>query len=182
MFGKYADIPTAPTATANWTYDVSTHDLLATTGSMVHGTIKYRSRYKKAGAGSYGSWSSYSTTVPQATNAGTYQVQWNVADGDIESGYIKNPAGTYTGTYTITVAQAPNAFVTHPTPIEGLVYTGNPQPFVNAGSVQHGSVKYTLGGTVGLDLAIPQATDIGTYTVNYVMDGGDNYESDFSQN
>ena len=65
--------------------------------------------------------------------------------------------------------------VTAPTAITGLVYNGQPQPLINAGSTTGGTMMYKLDdGEWGT--SIPQATKIGNHYVSYKVVGNDEYE------
>ena len=82
-----------------------------------------------------------------------------------------------TSNYTIAKAAFPaDATVVAPTAKEGLVYNGKLQDLIDEGSTTFGSMLYKVGdGEFGT--AVPQAMDVGSYTVSYYADGGRNYES-----
>lgn len=65
--------------------------------------------------------------------------------------------------------------VTPPTPKTGMVYSGEEQELVSAGTTSGGTMKYSLSedGTYTED--IPTGEDAGTYTVYYRVDGDDTY-------
>ena len=66
--------------------------------------------------------------------------------------------------------------VTAPTPVEGLVETGEEQALVKAGITTGGTLKYSLEKKGTYTEAIPTGKAAGTYTVWYRVDGDDNYE------
>ncbi len=70
---------------------------------------------------------------------------------------------------------APATYVTEPTPISGLVYTGKPQALINGGSSNEGTVVYRLGDSGEFSTIIPTATDVGTYTVQYKILGDESH-------
>ena len=62
------------------------------------------------------------------------------------------------------------AGVTAPTAKENLVYNGEAQQLVNAGTAEGGEMQYSLDGT-SYSTAVPTATDAGQYTVYYKVVG-----------
>ena len=63
---KVASVKTPPTAASDLVFDGNAHPLLSTSGEAQNGTMKYR----------LGSSGSFSTTIPSATAAGTYTVEY----------------------------------------------------------------------------------------------------------
>ncbi len=179
--------PTQPTLNANVTYDGSSHAILSAPSISNGGVVKYCYRFRRYSYGSNGqggweSWSDYSDwytyeSLPKAINAGQYTVKAKAFASE-GSGYTDSNENT-SGTFTI--GQASNEFTVHPTAIEGIVYDGNSHQLVTAGAVAHGRMMYSIAGVVNIHEEIPEAILPGTYTVNYFMDGGYNYASDFSQ-
>ena len=157
-----ASVTTAPTAKTGLTYDGSAKALV-NAGVASNGTMYYR-------IGTSGTWS---TSVPTATNAGTYTVQY----------YAKGTGGASdsgTGSVQVTIAKA-NPSVTAPTAKSGLKYTGSAQALVNAGSTTGGTMQYKVGnGSWGT--SIPTGTDVGTYTVYYQVVGNTNYNGNSGSN
>ena len=80
--------------------------------------------------------------------------------------------GTATATFTI-AKLAPE--VTAPTAIDGLVYNGEAQALVKAGSTTGGTLKYSLDGKKWSN-SIPKKANAGTYDVYYMVEGDDEYE------
>ena len=156
-----ASVTTAPTAKTGLTYNGSAKALV-NAGVASNGTMYY-----KVGSGSW------STSIPTATNAGTYTVQY----------YAKGTGGASdsgTGSVQVTIAKA-NPSVTAPTAKSGLKYTGSAQALVNAGSTTGGTMQYKVGsGSWGT--SIPTGTDVGTYTVYYQVVGNTNYNGNSGSN
>ncbi len=74
-----------------------------------------------------------------------------------------------------TIAKATPA-VTAPTAVENLTYNGSAQALVNAGNTDFGTLLYSLDGQNYYD-EIPTATDAGTYTIYYKVEGSDNWDA-----
>ena len=123
---------------------------LVTAGESADGTLQYK-------LGADGEWSE---NIPIATNAGEYVVYFRLKGDknhiDIESNL---------SVVNVTIAKAA-ATVTAPTAKTELVYNGNAQALVSAGSVSDATLEYKLGdGEWGAD--VPAATNAGEYTVYY---------------
>lgn len=84
--------------------------------------------------------------------------------------------GNYTGTAstTFTINKA-TPVVTVPT-AKDLTYSGQAQTLVNAGSTTGGTIQYSTLENGTYSTNIPEATDVGTYTVWYKVVGGSNYQ------
>lgn len=126
-----------------------------------NGSVTYT--YEKRSADG-NNWSTYSGTP---TDAGTYRATATIAETD-------NYKGATTNTKEFTISKA-NPVVTAPT-VEELTYTGQPQDLVNAGRTTGGTMLYSLNGTDWQD-TVPTATNAGTYTVHYKVEGNNNYNS-----
>ncbi|GJG28441.1 hypothetical protein PRRU23_21410 [Segatella bryantii] len=74
-----------------------------------------------------------------------------------------------------TIAKATPA-VTAPTAVENLTYNGSAQALVNAGNTDFGTLLYSLDGQ-NYSEDIPTATDAGTYTIYYKVEGSDNWDA-----
>ena len=96
------------------------------------------------------------------TDAGEYAVTVSGAG---------NYVGTVSGTFVIDKA---DAVVTAPTAVTGLVYSGEAQSLVSAGSTTGGELQYSLDGT-DYGTAVPTGTVAGSYTVFYKVVGDDNF-------
>ncbi|MDE6492519.1 MAG: hypothetical protein K2L37_05175, partial [Lactobacillus sp.] len=142
---------TAPTA-KTLTYNKNAQALV-NAGSTTGGTLQYKL--------DNGSWQ---TTIPTATNAGTYTVYYKVV-GNNEYFDVAEKS------VSVTIAKATPS-VTAPT-AKTLTYNKSAQSLVNAGSTDVGTLKYKEGnGTYSIN--IPMKTDAGTYTVYYKVDDLDN--------
>ncbi len=85
--------------------------------------------------------------------------------------------GNYTGTAskTFTIGKAAAAITKAPAAIDGLVYSGEAQALVEAGTVSAGTMVYSTTLTGTFSETIPTGTNAGTYTVYYMVNGNDNY-------
>ena len=157
-----ASVTKAPTAKTSLTYNGSAQALV-NAGTASNGTMQYR-------IGTSGTWS---TSIPTATNAGSYTVQY----------YAKGTGGASdsgTGSVQVTITKA-NPTVTAPTAKSGLKYTGSAQALVNAGSTTGGTMQYKVGsGSWGT--SIPTATEVGSYTVYYRVEANTNYNGNNGSN
>lgn len=122
---------------------------------------------------------SYSTTIPQGTNAGTYYVWYKVS---ADANHIDSVAASL----DVTISKA-NPTVTPPTAKTGLKYDSTAQALVNAGSVQGGTMNYALGDnattapTSEYSTTIPTGTNEGAYYVWYKVIGNSNYNDTTAQ-
>ncbi len=153
---------TAPTAKTNLVYTGSAQELI-NAGTTTGGTLQY-----KLDNGTYG------TSIPTATNVGTYTVYYKVVGND-----EFNDVAEQSITVTISEASTPTPGTkTDPTVIaptaKTLTYTGSAQALINAGSTTGGTLQYKLdNGNYGT--SIPEATNVGTYTVYYKVVGNEEY-------
>ena len=153
-----AVLTTKPTAVANLVYTGDALNLI-TAGVVDGGTMQYK-------LGVDGIWSS---EIPTATNAGEYIVYYKVLGDDSHSDLIDNEKQQL----TVTIAKA-DAQVTAPTAKTGLMYNGESQALIVAGSAIGATIEYKLGdGEWTTD--IPTATDAGEYTVIYRAVSAANY-------
>ena len=82
---------------------------------------------------------------------------------------------TYSGTKRVkSVSYFIVPVVTAPTPKLGMIYTGEPQELVNAGSTTGGTLQYKVNEGEW-STTVPSATNAGTYAVYYRVAGDDNY-------
>ena len=137
---------TKPTAAKNLVYTGA--DLtLAVAGEVVGGELRYSLDKEK-----------WSANLPTAKNAGEYTVYYKIEPD-------ANHTGAADGSFKVVIAKAA-ASVTAPTAKTGLVYNGNAQALVSAGSVSDATLEYKLGdGEWSAD--VPAATNAGEYTVYY---------------
>ena len=146
-------IATAPTVKTGLVYNGSAQALM-NAGTATNGTMQYSS-----------DGTTFSTIIPTATNAGSYDV-WYMVKGN--TGYNDVAAAKLT-------AIIAKATPTVTAPIgKTLNYTGAALALVNAGSTTGGTLEYSLDGTT-YSTAIPSATNVGTYTVYYRVVGNANY-------
>ena len=150
----------AATVTANSrTYDGTEKPLVTVTGEATGGTMQYA-----LGTATEAT-QAYTTSIPAKTDAGTYTVYYKVV-GDA------NHNGTEAASVSVTIAKA-SAAATAPT-TKNLTFTGEAQELVEAGSAQGGTMQYSLDGTT-YSATVLSATDSGTYTVYYKVEGDANH-------
>lgn len=137
---KVAPTYTAPTA-KTLTYSRASQALL-NAGSTSDGTIQYSSNN-----------STWSTTIPTQTNAGTYTVYWRL-NGDSNHNSIESTA------ISVTIAKQTPVLNVSPTIRTGLTYTSSAQNLLQGGSMKHSSTNSTsVTGT----FAYQQETNAGSY-------------------
>ncbi len=115
--------------------------------------------YKAKGAGD----DTYSATVPTAAGEYTLLAKFAATDNyrEVQS------------TADFTIAQAASGIDSAPQ-AQKLVYTGAAQELVTAGTASGGELQYSLDG-VNYSAAIPTATEVGSYTVYYILSGDANH-------
>jgi len=145
----------APTPVAGLVYSGSAQALI-NAGSATGGTIEYSLDNV-----------SYSTSIPEATDAGNYTVYYKVT-GDA------NHLDLAASSVNAAIVKADSVLNTAPTG-KSLDHTGNPQDLVTAGSATGGILKYKLGDDGTYSESIPQATASGTYKVYYKVEETTNY-------
>ena len=144
---------TAPTA-KSLVYSGSAQDLL-NAGSTNHGTIQYSA-----------DGSTWSTSIPQGTNADDYTPQWKLI-GD------SNHSDIAATTINVSIAKA-NPIYTAPIAKSGLVYNATGQDLLNAGSTSDGTISYSEDDK-NWSSSIPQGTNAGDYTVYWKLTGDSNH-------
>ena len=143
-----ASVSAAPSAN-NLTY-TGTEQALVSAGTAVGGTMAYSLDNNV-----------WSTTVPTATNAGNYTVFYRVEGDDTHADYTPEY-----NSVAVSIDKINVAITTPPAIVSGLVYNGQLQTLITAGTSSHGEIEYRLNdGTYST--AIPQAEAIGVYTVYY---------------
>jgi len=75
---------------------------------------------------------------------------------------------------TVAVGKA-DSTVTAPTVINGLIYSGEAQALITAGSAEGGIMQYRLGENGSWSAAIPTGTDVGSYVIYYKVAGDANH-------
>ena len=106
----------------------------------------------------------WSTTVPQGTNAGSYTTYWRIIGDSNHNDKAATTISTTIAKVTPTVT-APTARV--------LTYNTSAQNLVNAGSTNWGTLQYSLDNSTW-STSIPSATNFGSYTVYYRVVGDSN--------
>jgi len=149
-------IITAPTAIEGLVYDGEPHQLV-TAGTTENGTVVYS--LEEDGE--------YSAELPTVTNAGTYTV-WYYVQGN------ENYADTEKASVEVTVEKIDSELKTAPA-ANKLVYNGEAQKLVTAGTATGGTVVYAIEKDGVYTEEIPVGTDAGTYTVWYYVKGDVNH-------
>ena len=134
-------------------------------------------------------------TDPADANA---DVTWSIDDNPVNGSYTPDELGTHTlkceatkegysltKTVTIMVVDAASigaasitkadGSVTAPAAKTDLVYNGEAQALITAGSSTTGTIQYKLNNGE-YSTALPEATNAGTYTVSYKVVGDENHE------
>ncbi len=176
--GKNSSSATAPIA-ANKTYNGSAQTIAAG-GSASGGTIYYGLGSSTTSGPSSSSWS---TTLPSATNAGDYYI-WYKVTGDSNHNDV---AATYAAKATISKR---TVTPTAPTLTTGtLTYDGTDKTLANAGSTTAGGTMYYYVSTSSTtptfsistwEQSIDTKTDAGTYYIfwyDYVSDIANNNDT-----
>lgn len=149
-------------------------DFTGATGAQ--GTLIYTIQAQQTSSGTDVSYfsipnqSNASFAIAAGTPAGTYKITLRASVAG-NSGYN---SANIDKTYTLTVNKA-TPTVTAPTD-KGSIYNTALQDLINVGSTTGGTIKYSLDN-VNYSTEIPQATDVGNYTVYYRVDGDSNYNS-----
>ena len=114
-----------------------------------------------------GTWSwKAGQTITNAADTGTKTI---VFTPDDPANYL--PAE---GTVSVTISPVAPVY-TAPTAMDGLIYGGNAQALVNAGSTAHGKLLYSLSKDGAYSETVPTGTDAGEYTVWYKVAGDNNH-------
>lgn len=119
------------------------------------------------------------------TDAGTYTVTLSLNEDDAR--YYKLHTHDVTHTVTITKAQIPVESFTAPAAAAGLVYKGTEQELLSSAGTwnetgkEYGTFHYSVSFTAakaapeGYLPTAPKATDAGTYTIAWMIEGDDNH-------
>ena len=113
--------------------------------------------------------SAWSETLPQATNAGVYTIQYKlVREGKAD--YIAPE------TLVATIAKAPVTYIA-PVAYDTLVYNASAQTLIVAGQTNDGTMEYSLTPNVAesWNTALPQGLGAGTYNVSFRVIGDANH-------
>ncbi len=68
-----------------------------------------------------------------------------------------------------------SSFTQEPAAKTGLIANGQPQELVSAGIAEGGTVVYRIGDSGDFSVELPKATNAGTYTVQYMIDGDEDH-------
>ncbi len=109
----------------------------------------------------------FTANIPEVKEAGDYTV-WYKAVGD------QTHSDSAPGKVSVTIRPAPVAPV-QPNP-DALVYNGESQALVVAGTVEGGTLKYRLSGESEWSDDIPACVNAGDYTVWYMVEGDKNHK------
>ena len=163
-----ATVPfTPPTAKTNLSYTGNMQELI-NAGSV--DSVIGRMEYSLSETGIY------SETIPKEENAGSYSVYYKVAGTNANYDYSNAK-----GKVDVSIAKAEVSF-TVPTAKTGLVYKGEEQELINAGSVDSaiGRMEYSLSETGPYHPDIPKASAAGSHSVYYKV-VGTNANYDYSK-
>ena len=136
---------------------------LVRAGTAKNGTVLYK----------LGLDGNYSEDIPTARYAGKYVVYYKVV-GD------KNYNDVSENFLVVKIEKRASKLAVMPSAVKDLVYTGEEQFLVNAGAAENGTVLYKLGKDGEYSEKRPKATEPGTYTVYFMVQGDRNY-SDVSE-
>lgn len=135
-------------------YDGQPHSITVTVAKPEGTTIEYST------TGENDEWS---TTTPTFTNVGTYTVYWKVT----KTGYT-----AASGSDTVNITKAT---------LTGYSVTANPDATYDGEAHASATVTLPEGATISYTCnevkynAVPNFTDVGTYTVSYTVSAGNNY-------
>ena len=152
-----ATVSTPPTAIDGLEYTGAAQALLNNDGAAEGGTLNYSLDN-----------STWSSSIPTATNAGDYTVYYMVVGDASHADFTPTE-----NSIAVSIEKADVSY-TAPTAITGLMYNGEEQTLATAGSATGGEMQYKLGdGAWSADL--PTAEAIGDHTVYYKVAGDANH-------
>ena len=138
--------------------------------ASITGTDKtYNGKEQTGATGSHVSWTS---GTRKATNVGSYTAKAKPA---ANYAWSDGTTGEKSVTWKIKEAAATK---TNPTAKTGLVYNGNNQVLINAGSSSHGSFSYTLGSTTTTSASSITGKNAQQYTVTWKFTGDANHKDE----
>ena len=111
----------------------------------------------------------YAASRTPPTEAGTYSVSAYVELTVTHSAATSN-------TVEFSILPADSSVTAPPAAVQDLVYTGQLQALVTAGTADGGTMVYSLDGET-YTAELPTATDAGTYTVWYMVQGDKNHNN-----
>lgn len=153
-----ATVTAAPTAISGLIYNGSAQALLNNDGVAAGGTINYSLDN-----------STWSTSIPTATDADDYTVYYKVVGDASHTDYTPSP-----NTVAVTINKADAVITDVPAAVEGLVYTGAALTLIQAGEAAGGEMQYSLDNS-NWSTNLPTGTDASDYTVYYRVVGDANH-------
>ena len=154
--GKATPEVTAPTVVAGLAY-TGEAQALVTAGTTTGGTLLYSLDGQ-----------TWSENEPAGIEAGDYTVYYKVDGG-------ANYESVEAKTLAVTIGKAIAGLTAAPT-ANNRTYDGTEQPLVTAGTVSAGTLVYSTEENGTYAATIPVATNAGSYTVWYYVQGGNNYD------
>ncbi len=145
--------PVVVVKSANALYDDDPEPDDLVTGTTSGGTLQYSTDGE-----------TYTEEIPKAHEAGEYTVWYKVV-GD------NNYNDTEPKSIKVKIAHGFADVTVKPSAITDLVFSGEPQELITAGSGTNGEMQYSLDGE-NYSTEIPTGTAAGQYTVWYKMVGG----------
>lgn len=152
---------TAPTAITGLVYTGFAQNMI-NTGSSDDGIVKYSLSLDPG---------SFTTDIPQGTDAGTYNVYYMV-EGDATHSDL-GPSEDYK--VTVTIDKADSAVTQAPAAVDGLVYNESSLELVTAGTATGGEMQYSLTSGGDYSATLPTGINAGTYNVYYKVVGDSNH-------
>lgn len=148
-----------PAVEAGFKWDGKEHNLVKTAPSVNFGTVEYSLDQQN-----------WSESKPKAKDTGTYSVYYRVQGTDNWKGIASTKIGDVVVTGNDITATAPTA-------VNGLKYTGVAQNLIAAGTITEGegTMKYRLGTSGAWSTTLPQATNAGNYTVQWMVEAAEGY-------
>ena len=122
------------------------------------------------------------STLTTKNDVGTVKITVTIDEVDLNGdGKVEYNAYSRTDAITVTVKlKDPSSVTNAPAGIDGLVYDGNDQTLIAAGTADGGELQYKLdGGTYSA--ALPTAKNAGDYTVWYKVAGDADHEDSQEQ-
>ena len=108
----------------------------------------------------------YGTALPEATNVGVYEVFFRI-EGD------QNHNSVAPQSFSVEIVRADINYVA-PRPISGLVYNGQQQALLSAGSAEAGYFIYWLDNEQP-SREVPTALNAGEYSINFKLVGDESH-------
>lgn len=117
----------------------------------------------------------FATVTGAAKDAGSYTAKVT----ELSNKNYKLPATGLEQTFEI--KKAKSSIVKAPTAIENLVYNGKAQTLLTAGEAKNGTFVYKFESDEKYSESLPTAKDAGTYTIYFMVQGNENYNSTEAQ-